>query len=70
MGPGFRFQIWEMEERGDAVLAEQSAELPGGRGVDMGWRFWGVWRVREGLVAYHRQYSLREEAVEDFEGAG
>ena len=24
-----------------------------GSGMEVGWRFWAVWRVREGLIAYH-----------------
>jgi hypothetical protein len=31
------------------------------------WRFWTVWRVRDGLITYHHGYSRREHAVEDFE---
>jgi ketosteroid isomerase-like protein len=64
-----RFTLWELEERGDAVLAETSAEMTGSRsGAEVGWRFWTVWRVREGMIAYHHGYSSREEARTDFEG--
>ena len=58
------FQIWEMEEHGDAVLVETSAEMRGrASGADVGWRFWTVWRVRDGLITYHHGYSQREDAV-------
>jgi ketosteroid isomerase-like protein len=64
-----RFTFWEVEERGDAVLAETSADMTGARsGAEVGWRFWTVWRVREGLITYHHGYSEREAALEDFEG--
>jgi ketosteroid isomerase-like protein len=64
-----RFTVWELEEHGDAVLAETSAEMTGSRsGAEVGWRFWAVWRVREGLIAYHHGYSDREAALADFEG--
>ena len=60
------FQIWEMEEHGDAVLVETSAEMRGrASGADVGWRFWTVWRVRDGLITYHHGYSQREDAVAD-----
>jgi ketosteroid isomerase-like protein len=63
-------QVWEMEERGDAALAETSAEMTGrGSEVAMGWRFWAVWRVREGLVTYHHAYSEREDALADLESS-
>jgi ketosteroid isomerase-like protein len=63
-------QIWELEEHGDTVLTETSAEMTG-RGSDLalGWRFWAVWRVREGHVTYHHAYSLRDEALADLEGS-
>lgn len=68
MGPDLRFTVWEMEERGNAVLAEMSAEMTGrSSGTEVGWRFWAVWRVREELIAYHHGYSAREEALADFE---
>ena len=61
--------IWELEEHGDAVLTETSAEMTGrGSDVPLGWRFWCVWRVREGLVTYHHGYSLRDEAMADLRG--
>jgi len=60
------FQIWEMEEHGDAVLVETSAEMRGrASGADVGWRFWTVWRTRDGLITYHHGYSQREDAVAD-----
>ena len=27
-----------------------------------GWRFWTVWRVKEGKITYHHGYSVREDA--------
>jgi hypothetical protein len=62
-------QIRGLAERQDAVLVETGAEMTGRTsGAGVGWRFWTVWRVREGLIAYHHGYSRREEAVADFEG--
>jgi len=61
-----QFQIWEMEERGDSVLVETSAEMQGrSSGAEVAWRFWTVWRVRDGLITYHHGYSTREDAIED-----
>jgi ketosteroid isomerase-like protein len=61
-------QIWELDENGDAVLAETSAEMHGkASGAEVGWRFWTVWRVRDGLITYHHGYSRREDALDDFE---
>lgn len=61
-----RFQAWEMEEAGDAVMVETSAEMTGsGSGAAVGWRFWTVWRVRDGLIAYHHGHSTREDALAD-----
>jgi ketosteroid isomerase-like protein len=60
-------QVGELEELDDAVLVKTSAEMHGrasGAGVD--WRFWTVWRVRDGLITYHHGYSRREGALEDF----
>jgi ketosteroid isomerase-like protein len=69
IGPDLRFTVWEMQERDDAVLADTSAEMTGGRsGAEVGWRFWTVWRIREGLIAYHHGYSERDAALADFEG--
>ena len=66
-----RFTIWELEERGNAVLAETSAEMTGSQsGAAVGWRFWTVWRIREGLIAYHHGYSERDAALADFESPG
>jgi ketosteroid isomerase-like protein len=60
--------IWELEERGDAVLTETSAEMTGrGSEVRLGWRFWCVWRVKEGLVTSHQGYGERAEALKDLE---
>jgi ketosteroid isomerase-like protein len=64
-----QFTLWEMEERGEAVMVETSAEMTGSRsGAEVGWRFWTVWRVREGLIAYHHGYSEREAALADLNG--
>jgi ketosteroid isomerase-like protein len=64
-----RFTLWEIDERGDALMADTSAEMTGSSsGAPVGWRFWTVWRVREGLIAYHHGYSDREEALADLEG--
>jgi ketosteroid isomerase-like protein len=61
-------QIWELEESGDAVLVETSAEMHGrASGAGVGWRFWTVWRVRDELITYHHGYSSGEEARWDFE---
>jgi len=62
-------QIWELEAKGDAVLTETSAEMTGrGSDVPLGWRFWCVWRVKNGLVTSHQGFSVREEAAADLEG--
>jgi SnoaL-like protein len=61
-------QIWELEENGDAVLVETSAEMHGrASGAGVGWRFWTVWRISDGLIIYHHGYSSREDARKDFE---
>jgi ketosteroid isomerase-like protein len=61
-----QFLIWEMEEHGDAVLVETSAEMQGrASGAEVAWRFWTVWRVRDGLITYHHGYSGRKEALAD-----
>jgi ketosteroid isomerase-like protein len=63
-----RLLIWGMAERGGSVLVETSAEMEGrASGAEVGWRFWTVWRVREGKIYYHHGYSEREDAVADFE---
>jgi ketosteroid isomerase-like protein len=63
-----QLQIWEMEESGDAVMVETSAEMQGrASGAEVVWRFWTVWRVRDGLITYHHGYSEREDAVPDLE---
>ncbi len=62
------FQIWELQENGEAVMVETSAEMHGkASGAEVGWRFWTVWRVRDGLITYHHGYSSREDARADFE---
>lgn len=63
-----RFFNWEMSERDGAALIDTSVELPSSSGVDLGWRAWTVWRVRERLIAYYAGYSEREQALADFEG--
>ena len=71
MSEDLRFMLWEVEERDDAVLAETSVEMTGAAsGAEVGWRFWAVWRIREGMLAYHHGYSEREGALADFEGEG
>jgi ketosteroid isomerase-like protein len=63
--------IWGMAERGDSVLVETSAEMQGrASGAEVGWRFWTVWRCRDGMITYHHGYSEREDAVADFERGG
>ncbi len=62
-----RFVNWEMRERGQAVLIDTSMEMRSRSGMDMGWRAWTVWRVREGLIAYYHGYSDRAAADQDFE---
>jgi ketosteroid isomerase-like protein len=59
-------QIWELEERNDGILVETSAEMRGrASGAGVAWRFWTVWRVRDGLITYHHGYSRREDAIAD-----
>jgi hypothetical protein len=54
--------------RQDAVLVETSAEMSGrASGAEVDWRFWTIWRVRDGLITYHHGYSRREDAVADLE---
>jgi ketosteroid isomerase-like protein len=61
-------QIWGVAERGGSVLVETSAEMQGrSSGAEVGWRFWTVWRVEDGLIHYHHGYSERADAVADFE---
>jgi ketosteroid isomerase-like protein len=61
-------QIWGLAERGGSVLVETSAEMQGrSGGAEVGWRFWTVWKVRDGLIHYHHGYGEREPAVADFE---
>lgn len=63
-----RFVNWEMSEHEGAVLVDTSVEMPGSGGIDLGWRAWTVWRVRERLVAYYAGYSERDQALADFRG--
>jgi ketosteroid isomerase-like protein len=63
-------EIRQLEEHGDAVLVETGAEMHGkASGAEVGWRFWTVWRVREGLITYHHGYSRREDALADLDSA-
>ena len=65
------FRVLELEEEEDAVLAEVRAEMHGrASGAEVDWRFWTVWRIRDGLITYHHGYSRREDAVADFESGG
>ena len=65
-----QLQIWDLAERQDAVLVETSAEMSGrASGAEVDWRFWTVWRVRDGLITYHHGYSRREDAVADLESS-
>ena len=64
-----QFQIWEIEEHGDAVIVETSAEMQGkASGAEVAWRFWTLWRVRDGKITYHHGYSQRSEALADLQG--
>lgn len=64
-----QFQLWESEENGAAVAFDTSAEMRGqGSGIELGWRFWTVWRVRDGLITYHHGYSERGHALADLAG--
>ena len=65
---GLQFELAEVEERGDAVMVETVADMRGrASGAEVDWRFWTVWRVRDGLITYHHGYSRREDAVADLE---
>jgi len=68
VGPDLHFQIWEMEENGNAVMVETSAEMTGSRsGAEVAWKFWTVWRVVDGLITYHHGYSQRSDALADLQ---
>ena len=61
-----RFTLWDLEENGAAVMAETEADMTGSSsGAEVGWRFWTVWRVKEGKITYHHGYSVREDALAD-----
>jgi ketosteroid isomerase-like protein len=61
-------QIRGLAERQDAVLVETSAQMSGrASGAEVDWRFWTVWRVRDGLITYYHGHSRREDAVADLE---
>ena len=65
-----QLQVWALAERQDAVLVETSAEMSGrASGAAVDWRFWTVWRVRDGLITYHHGYSRREDGVADLESS-
>ena len=59
---------WEMQERGECCADRHQRGHPRLRGMDLGWRAWTVWRVRERMLAYYAGYSEREAALADFEG--
>ena len=63
-----KFINWEMQERDGSALIDTSIDMRGSSGMDLGWRAWTVWRVRENLLAYYAGYSDREAAIVDFEG--
>ena len=54
-------------ERGQTALVDMSVEMESSGGMDMGWRAWTVWQVRENLLAYHAGYSQRSQAEADFD---
>lgn len=58
---------WDMLERGQTALVDMSVEMESSSGMDMGWRAWTVWQVRENLLAYHAGYSQRSQAEADFD---
>jgi hypothetical protein len=58
---------WEMRERGEAALIDTSVDIRSNSGMDLGWRAWTVWRVREGLLAYYAGYSERDQALADLD---
>jgi hypothetical protein len=62
-----KFVNWDMLERGQTALVDMSVEMESSRGLDMGWRAWTVWQVRENLLAYHAGYSERSQAEADFD---
>ena len=66
------FGLWDKEELGDdAVMFDTSVDMTGASsGAEVGWRFWTVWRVKEGKIVYHHGYSEREAARADLEGHG
>jgi hypothetical protein len=50
------------------VLIETIAEMRGrASGAEVDWRFWTVWRVRNGLITYHHGFSRREDALADLD---
>ena len=66
---GLRFVRWDVEEQGDSVAVDTSAEGQGrSSGVAVGWRFWTVWRVKNGLITYHHGWSDRDDALADLRG--
>jgi ketosteroid isomerase-like protein len=63
-----KFTLWDPEENGEAMMAETEADMTGASsGAAVGWRFWTVWRVKEGKITYHHGYSTRDDALADLE---
>jgi ketosteroid isomerase-like protein len=63
-----KFSYWDIEENGEAMMAETEADMTGASsGAEVGWRFWTVWRVKNGRITYHHGYSVREAALADLE---
>ena len=63
-----KFSAWETIERGDTVMIDTEVDMTGSHsGAEVGWRFWTVWRVKDGHITYHHGYSEREAAIADLE---
>jgi ketosteroid isomerase-like protein len=65
-----RFEISDPVESGDTVAVLTRA-IGSGResGAKVDWTFTTVWRVRDGMVAYHHGYSNRTEALTELDSA-